>query len=87
MEVNPKYKINDVVFFMQDNQVKRGYVYCFKIHVGTYWDMQTHNFKEGDRLVINYHYKICTDNYSKSGSEYIHENYLFDTKKALLESL
>ncbi len=86
MEINNKYNLNDVVYFMEDNKIQHGYVYRFKVEVKTRWETQIQNFR--DKPDIEICYRICTDGQRHLISkDFICENLLFDSKEALLNTL
>jgi hypothetical protein len=87
MKKEHKFKFGKTVYFMNNNAVKKGFIFEIETTETSVWGMQIHNDPDNKRLQYFHRYKICTDAYTKRGSEWISESDIFLTKKELLATL
>lgn len=84
---SPLYKITDILYFMNNNRICQGVVYEVATYTKSIWEMQLHNGPKNKSLEYSHFYKICIDAFNKSGTDWIPEGHLFETKEALIENL
>jgi len=84
---NPKYKITDTVYFMQNNLICDGEIYEIETITNSLWDMQLHHHNDDKCLRYNHRYKICTDSFNKIGTGFLPESQVFETKEDLIKEL